>query len=160
MAAPTISVTTPSDREIVVTRAFQASARLVWDAHTRPELVRCWLLGPTGWTMPVCEIDLRVGGRYRYEWRKNDGRTMGLGGAFRVVEAPHRLVHTELFDEDWTGGETLVTHLFAERAGATTLTMIILYASKAARDGALKTGMTDGMDKGYARLDAMLAEQV
>ena len=151
-----LNVATPSDREIEFTRSFDAPRALVFDAHTRPEWVRRWLLGPPGWTMPVCEIDLRVGGRYRYMWRSEAGADMGMGGTYREIRAPERLVTTELFDEDWTGGETIVTQDFAEQAGRTTLTMRVLYASRQARDGALKTDMSDGMESGYANLDALL----
>src|SRR6478672_7113097 len=124
----------PSDLEIEVSRDFHAPRELVFDAFTKPELVRKWLLGPPGWTMPVCDIDLRVGGKYRYEWAK-DGTTMGMGGVFREVVAPEKLGTSELFDQDWTGGETLVTHVFEEKKGRTTLTMTVLYSSKEARDG-------------------------
>lgn len=153
-----LNVTTPSDREICLVREFAAPRLLVWDCHTKPELVRKWLLGPPGWTMPVCEIDLRVGGKYRYEWAK-DGATMGMGGVFREVVAPERLASSELFDQDWTGGETLATQVFAEKDGRTTLTMVVRYSSKEARDGALATPMLDGMESGYARLDALLADR-
>ena len=101
--------------------------------------------------------DLRVGGRYRYLWRHRDGREMAMGGVFRELVAPARIVHTELFDEDWTGGETTVTTTFTERAGRTTLHMIIHYSSAAARDAALATPMADGMEAGYQRLDAIFA---
>ncbi len=158
-AANPLQVTTPSDREIVMTRVFDAPRQLVFDAHTKPDLVRRWLLGPPGWTMPVCEIDLRVGGRFRSVWRKDDGVEMGMGGVFREIVRPERIVHTELFDQDWTGGETVSTTRFAERDDRTTLTITTLYSSKEARDGALKSGMTDGMEAGYARLDGLLAAQ-
>jgi uncharacterized protein YndB with AHSA1/START domain len=109
--------------------------------------------------MPVCTIDLSVGGKYRYEWRSGDGAQMGITGVYREIVAPSRIVATELFDEDWTGGETLVTSNFTEAHGRTTLTMTVVYQSKDARDAALKTGMTDGMAKTYERLDAVLARQ-
>lgn len=140
-----------------MTRVFDAPRNLVFDCHTKPELVKRWLLGPPGWTMPVCEIDLRVGGKFRYEWQNVDGRKMGMGGVYREIVSPQRLVHTELFDEDWTGGETLGTLVLTEDGGKTTLTQTVLYSSKQARDGALGTGMMDGMEAGYARLDELLA---
>jgi predicted 3-demethylubiquinone-9 3-methyltransferase (glyoxalase superfamily)/uncharacterized protein YndB with AHSA1/START domain len=152
-----LEISMPNDLEAVFTRSFDAPRDLVWKCHTTPELVRRWLLGPSGWTMPVCEIDLRVGGRYRYVWRNADGRDMGMGGVFREVVAPERLVATELFDEDWTGGETVTTQVFSERAGKTTLTLTVRYSSKEARDAALNTGMTDGMEAGYGRLDELFA---
>jgi uncharacterized protein YndB with AHSA1/START domain len=110
--------------------------------------------------MPTCEIDLRVGGKYRYVWKNDDGRTMGMGGTFREIKRAERIVTTELFDEDWTDGETLATTVFTERGGKTVVSIAVRYSSKEARDGALKTGMTDGMEAGYVRLDALLAEQV
>jgi len=148
-------LTTPSDREIVMTRVFNAPRKQVFDAWTRPELVKRWLLGPPGWTMPVCEIDLRVGGKYRFEWLNQDGTVMGMGGVYREIVIPERIVSTQLFDQDWTGGETVGTLLFVEQDGKTTLTNKVLYASREARDGALKTDMAEGVEAGYARLDEM-----
>ena len=153
-----LSIHLPSDREILFTRVVNAPRELVFDCFTKPDLVRRWLLGPPGWTMPVCEIDLRVGGRYRYVWQHADGRKMGMGGVYRELEPPHRIVHTELFDEDWTGGETISTLVLTEEQRRTTITNTVLYASKQAREGALKTGMTDGMEAGYVRLDELAAE--
>src|SRR5882762_11877589 len=101
-------VSTPPDREIEVERDFNAPRQLVFDAFTKPELVRRWLLGPDGWTMPVCEIELRVGGAYRYVWRHADGKEMGMGGIYREIVPEERLVCTELFDEAWYPGEALV----------------------------------------------------
>ena len=153
-----LEITLPSDREIVITRSFDAPRDLVWDCYTQPALVRRWLLGPPGWEMPVCEIDLRVGGKYRYEWEdKNRAVKMGMGGTFTAVKKPEHIGSKEKFDDDWTGGETDVSQVFTEKAGKTTLTLTILYASKEARDGAAATGMTDGMEHGYQRLDEVLA---
>ena len=108
--------------------------------------------------MPVCEIDLRVGGRIRYVWRGPDGSAMGMSGTYREIVAAGRLVHTEVFDEDWSGGEMLVTTEFAETADATTVTMTIRFTSSAARDAALATGMAEGMNQSYNRLAALLAD--
>jgi len=151
-----LKVTTPSDREVVVTRVLNAPRAMVFDAHTKPELVQQWLLGPPGWTMPVCEIDLRVGGKYRYVWKHADGRSMGMGGTFTEIVRPARIVATQLFDEDWTGGETIVTTEIAEKSGKSTLTTTVQYVSRAARDAALKTGMTTGMEAGFERLEELL----
>src|ERR1700732_127058 len=97
-----LKLTTQGDREIVMTRALDAPRRLVFDAFTKPELVKQWLLGPPGWPMPTCEIDLRVGGVYRYVWRcDSDGSEMGMGGVYREIVAPERLVATEKFDQVW-----------------------------------------------------------
>ncbi len=156
MTSPaSLEVTTPSDREIRITRVFKAPRHMVFDAHTKPELVRRWLFGPEGWSFTVCEIDLRVGGKYRFVWRNVDGEEMGMGGTYREVVRPERLVTTELFDEDWTGGETVNATVLTEHEGGTLLTSTILYSSKEARDGALQSGMDEGMEAGYARLDAI-----
>jgi uncharacterized protein YndB with AHSA1/START domain len=152
-----LEIAASGERDAVVTRTFDAPRQLLWDCHTKPDLMKRWLYGPDGWSLPECDIDLRVGGRYRYLWRHRDGREMAMGGVFRELVAPARIVHTELFDEDWTGGETTVTTTFTERAGKTTLHMIIHYASAAARDAALATPMADGMEAGYQRLDAIFA---
>src|SRR5688500_17262691 len=112
-------VTTPTDREILIARDFNAPRQLVFDAFTKPELVRRWLLGPSGWTMPVCEIDLRAGGAYRYVWRKEGVKDMGMGGVFREVVSPERIVATEKFDESWYPGEALNTTVFVEEGGIT-----------------------------------------
>jgi uncharacterized protein YndB with AHSA1/START domain len=156
MAHEKLTVETQGDRELVLTRAFAAPRTLVFDCMTKPELVRRWLLGPPGWTMPVCDIDLRVGGAYRYVWRDENGNDMGMGGVYREIVAPERIASAEIFDQDWTGGETLTTSVLSETDGRTTLTTTVIYANEAARKGALITGMTDGMEMGYARLDALL----
>lgn len=154
----TLKVTTPTDREIAMTRVFDAPRRLVFDAHTKPELVKRWLLGPPGWTMPVCEIDLRVGGKYRYVWRRDgDGSEMGMGGVYREIVPPQRLVHTEAFDESWYPGEALVTTVLVEQGGRTTLTTTMRLESREARDAVLKSGMEKGVDASYDRLEGLLA---
>jgi uncharacterized protein YndB with AHSA1/START domain len=114
--SPTFSITAHGERGIVIMRIFDAPRQLVFDAYTNPELVKKWLLGPDGWSMPVCEIDLRVGGKYRYVWKSNtDGREMGMGGVYREVLAPERIVATELFDEAWYPGEAVDTMVLVER---------------------------------------------
>jgi uncharacterized protein YndB with AHSA1/START domain len=152
-----LRVTTPTDREIVMTRVFDAPRNLVFDAHTKPELLKRWLHGPDGWLLTVCEIDLKVGGKYRYVWHHADGREMGMGGVYREIVSPERLVSTELFDEDWTGGEVLGTLTLMEHSGRTTLTQTLLYPSKEIRDNVLKSGMERGVAASYDRLDGMLA---
>jgi uncharacterized protein YndB with AHSA1/START domain len=146
----------PSDREIQVSRDFDAPRSLVFDAFTKPELVRRWLLGPPGWTMPVCEIDLRVGGFYRYVWRsENDGSQMGIRGVFRQVVPLERLVATEKFDDAWYPGEALDTTVFEEIRGITRTTITVLYESQVARDTARRSGMEYGMAAGYDRLETL-----
>ena len=151
-----LTVDTPDDLKLVITRPFAASRALVYDCLTQPDLVKRWMTGPPGWTMPVCEIDLRVGGKYRYVWRGPEGQDMGMGGIYKEIAPPERLVSGEVFDEDWTGGETIATQVLTERDGATTLTTTVVYSSTAARDAALRAGMTDGMEMGYANLDTLL----
>lgn len=152
-----MDLTTSGDREIVVTRSFNAPRSLVWDCHTKPELIKRWLTGPPGWSMSVCEMDLRVGGAYRWVWRGPDGVEMGMGGVHKEVVPPERLVCTQLFDEDWTGGEAIGTMVFTEADGKTTLRYNLHYSSPEARDAVLKTPMDQGMAAGYERLDALLA---
>lgn len=152
-----LKVVAHGDREIVITRAFNAPRHLVFDAHTKPELVRRWLLGPPGWTMPVCEIDLRVGGKYRYVWRKDDGVEMGMGGVYREIARPERLVATERFDQPWYPGEAVDTSVFIEEGGKTTVTLTVEYESREARDGVLRSPMEEGMAGGYDRLEELLA---
>lgn len=154
--AGNLTVTAPGDREVVMTRVFDAPRRLVFEAWTKPELLQRWLLGPEGWSMPVCEVDLREGGSFRFVWRNDDGREMGMGGVYREIVPPERLVHTELFDEDWTEGETVVTTVLTEDGGKTTMTSTVRYSSEAARDAALATGMTDGVAVTYDRLAELL----
>ena len=150
-------MSTRGDREIVVTREFEAPRRLVFDAFTKPELVRRWLLGPPGWTMPLCEIDLRVGGAYRYAWRsEKDGAQMAMGGVFREVILFERLVATEKFDDAWYPGEALNTTVFTETRGVTRTSITVFYESKEARDTARRSGMEHGIAAGYDRLESLL----
>jgi uncharacterized protein YndB with AHSA1/START domain len=152
-----LKITTPTDREIVMTRVFDAPRRLVFEALTTPELVRQWLLGPPGWTMPVCEVDLRVGGAYRHLWRNVDGSEMGMRGTILEVVVPERLVATEKFDQPWYPGEAVVTNVLTEEGGKTTLTLTVRYESREARDAVLKTPMAQGVAAGYDRLAELLA---
>src|SRR5262245_11115709 len=96
-----MTVTTPSDREDVITRGLDPPRRLVWEAWTNPKHVQHWLLGPEGWTMPVCEIDLRPGGSWHYVWRKPDGAEMGMRGEYREIVPPERLVSTDCWGDPW-----------------------------------------------------------
>src|SRR5512147_171033 len=131
-SAEALRITTPSDQEIAMTRVFDAPRHLVFHAFTKPELVKRWLLGPDGWSMPVCEIDLKVGGKYRYQWRRDkDGMTMATGGEFREIVENQRIVHTEKFDDPWYEGEAVVTTSFDERDGKTTVSMTIHYDKRA-----------------------------
>ncbi|MDQ3097905.1 MAG: SRPBCC family protein [Chloroflexota bacterium] len=151
-------VTTPTDREIVMTRVFDAPRDLVFDAWTKPELLRRWLGVRNGWTFAVCEVDLRVGGAYRYVWRGPEGNEMGMGGVYREVVRPERVVNTEKFDESWYPGEALDTLVLDENDGMTTCTTTVRYESKEARDAAAQTGMATGVEESYEVLDRVLAE--
>ena len=153
-------LTTRGDREIVMTRDFNAPRRLVFEAFTKPALVKQWLLGPPGWSMPVCEIDLKVGGAYRYVWRQDsDGAEMGMGGVFREIVPQERVVCTEVFDEAWYPGEALNTLLLSELGGKTTMTTTVLYQSREARDAVLKSGMEKGVAASYDRLAELFASR-
>lgn len=158
-------VTLPSDTAVSVSRSFNAPRPLVWEAYTTPSLLQRWLLGPPGWTMPVCEMDVRVGGRFRWMWRSEaDGSQFGFHGEFEEVEAPAMLRHTEVYDPGDVGGSmgesghAMVTVTFSESGGITTVSTLVDYGSKEARDAAVSTGMTDGMEASYQKLDGLLAE--
>ncbi|MBA2687311.1 MAG: SRPBCC family protein [Gemmatimonadaceae bacterium] len=156
-----VRITPRGEREIQMIRTFSASRDLVFDAFTKPELVRRWLLGPDGWSMPICEMDLRVGGNYRWVWKSDkDGTTMGVGGTYREITRPDRLVNTEKFDDAWYPGESINTTEFVEKNGKTTMTSTMLYESREARDGVLKSDMERGVNDSYDRLeDLLLAEK-
>jgi len=155
------TVTLPNDRDVVVVRAFNAPRTLVFDAWTKPALIQRWMLGPPGWTMPVCEMDVRPGGTFKWRWRSEEsGAEFGFTGEFREVVRPSRIVHLERYEPGDVGGEmgeALVTSELTEKSGVTTQTMTIHYESKAVRDAALKTGMTDGMEMSFQKLDELLA---
>jgi uncharacterized protein YndB with AHSA1/START domain len=156
--AKTLKVTANGDREVVITRAFDAPRKLVFDALTKPELIRRWLLGPPGWEMPVCRFDAKVGGAYRFEWAKEKtGDRMGLGGIVREIVPGERLVATEKFDEAWYPGGAVVTYALSEKGGRTTLTMTILYDSREARDAVMRSPMESGVAASYDRLEEILA---
>lgn len=158
-------VSLPGDTTVRVTRDFKAPRTLVWQAHTDPKLVKRWMLGPPGWSMPVCEMDVRPGGKYRWRWRSDEtGAEFGFHGDFREVDAPSTMTHAEYYDPGDVGGAmdvsnpAIIRTSFAEKDGITSLEMIMTFASKEIRDAAVSTGMTDGMEMGYERLDALYAE--
>ena len=151
----TTTFTMPSDLEVAVTRVVAAPRALVFDAWTKPEHIANWMLGPEGWTMPVCEVDLREGGAWHFVWRAQDGTEMDMHGEYREVSPPERMVSTESWGPDWP--ETVNTVVFSEQDGHTTIVLTVLYPSKDARDAALATGMKDGMNQSFDRLAAYLA---
>jgi uncharacterized protein YndB with AHSA1/START domain len=159
-------VSLPSDTEVRVTRNFHAPRTLVWQAHTDPKLFKRWIGGYPGWEMPVCEMDVRPGGKYRWRWRHDENdQEFGFFGEFREVEAPARMVQAEYYDPGTMGGamddsKPSINRLsFTEKGGVTSLETVIKYASKEIRDAAISTGMTDGMEVSYQRLDQLVAEQ-
>ncbi|CAN5718157.1 SRPBCC family protein [soil metagenome] len=152
--ANTLSVTTPSDREARLSRTFAAPAELVFRAYTEPALVSQWMLGPEGWTMPICDIDLRPGGTWHFVWRKSSGQEMSMHGTYLELDPPSRLVSTENWGADWP--ETTNTTVLQEKDGKTVVSITILYPSKEARDAAMQTGMKDGAAVSYDRLEKLL----
>jgi uncharacterized protein YndB with AHSA1/START domain len=153
--AGTVDITTPTDREVVLTRVFDAPRGLVFDALTTPDLLKRWY-GPTGWSLVVCDIDLRVGGHWRYVVRRPDGKEIGQKGVFREIVRGERIVNTESW-EDWDAGETLVTTMLEENNGKTTFTSTILFPSKEVRDTVVKNGLNRGATETYERLAQTLA---
>jgi uncharacterized protein YndB with AHSA1/START domain len=153
----TLKITTRGDRELVMTRAFDAPRHLVFEAYTRPEHLKRWLGVHSGWSLEVCDIDLRVGGAYRYLWRGPNGAEMGMRGIYREVVPPERLVATEVFDESWYPGEAVDTLELVERDDRTTLTVTVRYESREARDAVLKSPMEQGVAAGYDKLAEVLA---
>lgn len=153
----TLTVNGAGERAIVMTRVFDAPRDLVFDAFTKPEFIQRWLLGPGAWTMSVCNVDLRVGGAYRYVLRRDsDGTEMGWGGVYREIARPERLVHTERFDQFWYAGEALITTEFVEEQGKTTITVTILCESQQARDTMLQSNMKVGVAASYNKLEGLL----
>jgi uncharacterized protein YndB with AHSA1/START domain len=145
------SFETPNDTQLVVTRVAHAPRAAVFECWTNPKYLPQWMLGPEGWTMPVCEIDLRPGGAWRYVWRKDDGSEMAMTGTVREVQPPRRLVTTERWGPEWP--ETVNALELTETGGLTTMTLTITYPSKEARDAATRTGMKDGMEASFTRFD-------
>jgi uncharacterized protein YndB with AHSA1/START domain len=146
--------TTPSDREIVMTRDFDAPRELVFQAWTNPEHVPHWF-GPRGTTVPLCEIDLRPGGAWRYVLHSPDGSEMGMGGVYQEISPPERLVTTESFDD--YPGESLNRFVLTEEDGKTTLTVTVLYESKEIRDAVIESGMQSGAAETFDRLAEYLS---
>jgi len=154
---PPLTIALPSDREIQVTRQFKAPADLVFDCWTIPALIRRWL-GPADWVFVTCEFDARVGGKWRFVTRGPDGFEMGSSGEVLELSRPHWIKTNEIYDMDWTGGQTINTNRITEDAGITTSVVTVLYSSKEARDGARATPMAEGMEMGFKRLDELLAD--
>ena len=165
-----LKITTPSDLEIVMTRTFNAPRELVWEAMTKPQLVKRWMFTPPGWNWATCEMDVRVGGKYRWAWTGPDGQiALSIHGTHREVEPPSKIVHDEHMEMGPGAGECapdggsgepwalLVTLELSERDGHTHLRMSIHCPSKEARDTVLASGMEHGVAAGYDALDGLLA---
>jgi uncharacterized protein YndB with AHSA1/START domain len=150
----TLQVTTPTDREIVMTRVFDAPRPLVFDAFSKPELLKRWF-GPRGFSLVVCEVDFRVGGGFRFVLRGPDGREMGMRGVYREIVPPERSVHMESFD-DFPGSESQVTAVMTEHDGKTTLTVTVEYPSQMIRDMVAASGMEHGAAESYDKLAELL----
>jgi len=151
-------MTQPSAREVLIERSFAAPLPLVWRAHTEPALVQRWMIGPPGHSMPVCELDVREGGHYRYVWQMPEG-VMTASGTFVEVVVREKLVFTQIF-EAWPEDETLITTRFNAQGGNTLVSVLIAYESERARDAVLATGMAQGMEMSYSRLDRQLESTV
>ena len=155
----TVEISTPSEREVVMTRVFDAPRRLVFDALTRPELLKRWY-GPPGWSLVRCEIDLRVGGAFHFVSRRPGGKKdVGQRGVYREIAPPEHLVNTEYWD-DWDAGDCLVTTALSEHDGKTTLTSIVLFPSQEVRDTVLNSGLKQGAAEEYDKLAALLASEL
>jgi uncharacterized protein YndB with AHSA1/START domain len=153
----TLQVTMPTDNEIVMTREFDAPRQLVYDAFSKPELLKRWF-GPQGWSLIVCEVDHRVGGGFRFVLEGPNGQKMGMRGVYRELAPPDRSVHVETYDD--YPGESIVTAVLTEEMGRTTLTATITYPSREIRDMVAGSGMEHGAAESYDKLSDMLtAEQ-
>lgn len=150
----TLKVTLPSDCEVLLTRVFDAPRELVWQAFTKPELLKRWF-GPRGWSLVVCEVDLRVGGGWRYVLQGPEGQKMGMRGVYREIVPPERSVHVESFDD--YPGESIVTAVFTEEGGKTTFNATVRYPSQEVRDIVVQMGMEHGAAETYDKLAEMLA---
>ncbi|MCC6157463.1 MAG: SRPBCC family protein [Deltaproteobacteria bacterium] len=156
-------VSLPSDREVKVVRPFKAPRALVYRAYTEAALLRRWCVAEPGWSMPVCEMDARVGGSYRWRWRNEaDGSEFGFSGVFKELEPGAKIVHTQFYDAGDTGigmgdGDATVTVTMSESGDVTTVTTLIDFGNKQSCDDSMATGMTDGMEQSYQLLDEVLA---
>jgi uncharacterized protein YndB with AHSA1/START domain len=151
---PETTISMPSEREVMLTRQFEAPRALVFRALTEPDLLLRWY-GQSGWQLVVCEVDLQVGGEFHFVSQRPNGKRVGQRGVYREIVAPERLVHTEWW-EDWNPGECLVTVELAERARRTVLTSTTLFPSREVRDTILESGLKRSVDELYGRLSELL----
>jgi uncharacterized protein YndB with AHSA1/START domain len=155
-------VETPSEIQVEVTRSFDAPVESVWKRFTDADSVRHWMLGPPGWSMPICEMDFRVGGTYENVFRnEKDGTEIAIGGVFREIETHSKIVQDEKHligrAADGIATETVVTLTFERNGNGTTVKTLIEYGTKELRDQALATGMGAAMEMGYRRIDELVA---
>ncbi|MBK9177828.1 MAG: SRPBCC family protein [Flavobacteriales bacterium] len=153
-----VAIKAHGERATRITRSFNAPRTLVFDAMSNAEMMKHWFHGAPGWTLTTCEIDLRVGGRYRWVWTNEAGQEMGMGGEYKEVKRPERIVTTEKFDQAWYPGEAIGTIELSVQGKQTLMTLTVEYESRAARDGVLAIPMESEMESGYQRLDAYLAK--
>jgi uncharacterized protein YndB with AHSA1/START domain len=161
-APSALQVSTPTDTTIVLTRTFNAPRRLVWEATFTPDKMRRWMLPPPGWTLTTCECDARVGGKLSVAWKSDEANpAMTLRGEFTDVAPHEHAVHTETMalGSGQTIGSLVERHEFADKGAATTMSITQTYNSKQDRDGALASGMDQGMEACYQKLDAVLGER-
>lgn len=156
-------VNTRSETELEVVRRFDAPVEQIWEFFSEGDRLRQWMLGPPGWSMPVCEMDFRVGGQYENVFRNDeDGLEIVIAGEFRVIEKHREIVQDERHVIGHLGEgksqETVVTISFQEAEGMAAVTTLIEYTTKAARDAALATDMGVAMEMGYCRIDELLKD--
>jgi len=153
----TLEISTPSNREVTLTRTFNAPRVLVFQALTKPELLKRWY-GPGGWSLIVCEIDLKVGGAWHFVVSRPDGKKIGQLGVYQEIDQPTRIVNTENW-EDWDAGECLVTTVLTELGGKTTFQSTILFPSQEVRDIVVKAGLEHGAAESYTKLAELLVQE-
>lgn len=144
------------DNHIVVTRRFAASPEAVYRAHTEPSIVQKWLLGPDGWTMPVCLSDPRPGGKIRYEWADGEGHGFYLTGEYVALEPFRRIVHVERMHLPDPTPDNHVETTFEPEGSGTIMTIRMTLPDAKTREGLLASGMERGMEASYARLEGMV----
>ena len=152
-----LTLRTDGDTGVVITRRFAAPEAALFAAHVEPALLQQWCLGPDGWTMPVCVCEARPGGQLRYEWRNADGAGFHLTGEFVAVEPPHRIVHVERMHLPDPTPDNRIETTFTADGDGTLMVMRMQLPDAATREAMLATGMADGMEVGYVRLDRGLA---
>lgn len=151
-----LTLKTEGDTRIVVTRRFAAPPEDVYRAHMEPEIIQKWMLGPDGWTMPVCINEAKPGGKIRYEWVNGEGHGFHLTGEFVALEPPHRIVHVERMHLPDPTPDNRIETTFEKDGAGTLMTMRMTLPDAATREAILKSGMDQGMETGYQRLDKLL----